>query len=67
MHTYVLFGTFVDNSGNGEFRSSAVERRREPLGRTRTVDLHLPWCYRDLLPVGDRILVPTDESQATVL
>ena len=25
MHTYVLFGTFVDNSGNGEFRISAVE------------------------------------------
>jgi hypothetical protein len=25
MHTSVLFGTFVDNSGNDEFRISAVE------------------------------------------
>jgi hypothetical protein len=30
MHTYVLFGTFVDNSGNGEFRISAVESVPRP-------------------------------------
>lgn len=29
--------------------------------------LHLPWGCRNLLPIRDGVLVPTDESQATIL
>jgi hypothetical protein len=36
-------------------------------GHEKDCALHLPWCCRNLLPVRDGVLVPADESQATIL
>lgn len=57
-------------AGDGARVCSVVNVRSGKLfeGRRRNDRaLHLPRCCRDLFPVGDGVLVPTDESQAAIL